>query len=157
MNLIAIDASTKSTGIAIYKHNKLEYIDCVTASSTDLFSRIKVMVDNIKQLLSKNLDIAYLVLEQVRQDNFVNIKTYKALMYLQGCIAMMVHQNFKHITVDFMYPSQWRKVCKIKQGRGVQRQAQKLNDINWVKENFNLDVNDDIADAIGIGFAYINK
>lgn len=157
MNLIAIDASTKSTGIAIYKHNKLEYIDCVTASSTDLFSRIKVMVDNIKQLLSKNLDIAYLVLEQVRQDNFVNVKTYKALMYLQGCIAMMVHQNFKHITVDFMYPSQWRKVCKIKQGRGVQRQAQKLNDINWVKENFNLDVNDDIADAIGIGFAYINK
>lgn len=157
MNLIAIDASTKSTGIAIYKHNKLEYIDCVTASSTDLFSRIKVMVDNIKQLLSKNLDIAYLVLEQVRQDNFINVKTYKALMYLQGCIAMMVHQNFKHITVDFMYPSQWRKVCKIKQGRGVQRQAQKLNDINWVKENFNLDVNDDIADAIGIGFAYINK
>lgn len=157
MNLIAIDASTKSTGIAIYKHNKLEYIDCITASSTDLFSRIKVMVDNIKQLLSKNLDIAYLVLEQVRQDNFVNVKTYKALMYLQGCIAMMVHQNFKHITVDFMYPSQWRKVCKIKQGRGVQRQTQKLNDINWAKENFNLNVNDDIADAIGIGFAYINK
>lgn len=157
MNLIAIDASTKSTGIAIYKHNKLEYIDCVTASSTDLFSRIKVMVDNIKQLLSKNLDIAYLVLEQVRQDNFVNVKTYKALMYLQGCIAMMVHQNFKHITVDFMYPSQWRKVCKIKQGRGVQRDTQKQNDIQWVKENFKLQVNDDIADAIGIGFAYINK
>ena len=157
MNLIAIDASTKSTGIAIYKHNKLEYIDCVTASSTDLFSRIKVMVDNIKQLLSKNLDIAYLILEQVRQDNFVNVKTYKALMYLQGCIAMMVHQNFKHITVDFMYPSQWRKVCKIKQGRGVQRDTQKQNDIQWVKENFKLQVNDDIADAIGIGFAYINK
>ena len=157
MNLIAIDGSTKSTGIAIYKHNKLQQTDCITSSSADLFYRIKVMVDNIRQLLIKNPDLQYLVLQEVQQGNFVNIKTYKALMYLQGCICMMVHQEFKHITVQFLYPSEWRKVCKIKQGRGVQRQAQKQNDMQWVKQNFDLIVNDDIADAIGIGFAYINK
>ena len=157
MNLIAIDGSTKSTGIAIYKHNKLQQTDCITSSSADLFYRIKVMVDNIRQLLIKNPDLQYLVLQEVQQGNFVNIKTYKALMYLQGCICMMVHQEFKHITVQFLYPSEWRKVCKIKQGRGVQRQAQKQNDMQWVKQNFDLVVNDDIADAIGIGFAYINK
>lgn len=56
-----------------------------------------------------------------------------------------------------MYPSSWRKVCGISQGRGVQRKKQKENDINWVQKNFNLDVNDDIADAIGIGYAFINK
>lgn len=157
MNLIAIDASTKSTGIAIYKHDKLQQTQCITASSADLFSRIKTMINKIKEILIQNPDLQYLVLQQVRQEGFINIKTYKALMYLQGCLSMMIHQNFKHIIIDFLYPSQWRKVCKIKQGRGVQRQTQKLNDINWVKENFNLDVNDDIADAIGIGFAYINK
>lgn len=157
MNLIAIDGSTKSTGIAIYKHNILQQTDCITASSNDLFSRIKVMVEGIKDILSKNLDLEYLVLEQVRPDTFLNIKTYKALMYLQGCIAMMVHQNFRHIEVQFIYPSQWRKICQIKQGRGVKREVQKQNDIQWVKDKFNLVVNDDIADAIGIGFAYINK
>ena len=157
MNIIAIDASTKSSGIAIYKHNQLIKHICITASSSDLFNRIKVMVDQIKNIIIQDPDIEYIVLEQVRQEGFVNIKTYKALMYLQGCIGMMLHQNFKHIQLDFMYPSEWRKVCQIKQGRGVQRTKQKENDILWVKQNFNLDVNDDIADAIGLGYAYINK
>ena len=157
MNLIAIDASTKSSGIAIYKHDKLQKYDCIKATSSDLFNRIKVMVKAIGQYLSQNPDIDHLILQQVRQDGFVNIKTYKALMYLQGCIMLLVHQSFKHVTVQFVYPSQWRKVCQIKQGRGIKRDIQKQNDINWVKKIFNIEVNDDIADAIGIGYAYIHK
>ena len=157
MNILAVDASTKSSGIAIYKHNKLQKCDCITSTSTDLFNRIKVMVDGIRDLLIQDPNIDYLVLEQVRQQGFVNIKTYKALMYLQGCIGMMVHQNFKHIEINYLYPSSWRKICGIKQGRGVQRSSQKQNDINWVKEKFNIQENDDIADAIALGYAYINQ
>lgn len=157
MNLIAIDASTKSSGIAIYKHDKLQKYDCIKATSSDLFNRIKVMVKAIGQYLTENPDIDHLVLQQVRQDGFTNIKTYKALMYLQGCIMLLVHQSFKHVTVQFVYPSQWRKVCQIKQGRGIKRDIQKQNDINWVKKIFNIEVNDDIADAIGIGYAHIHK
>lgn len=156
MNIISVDASTKSTGLAIYKHNELVQTDCITASSADLFNRIKVMVEGLKQHLINNPDIEYIVLQQVRQQGFTNIKTYKALMYLQGCISMLIHQYFKHIQIDFMYPSQWRRVCGIKQGRGIQRAKQKENDIIWVKQNFNLQVNDDIADAIGIGYGYIH-
>ena len=78
-------------------------------------------------------------------------------MYLQGCIQMMIHQKFKHLQTDFLYPSSWRKVCKIKQGRGVQRKEQKQLDIQWVRQNFNIEVNDDEADAIGLGYAYINQ
>ncbi len=157
MKIISIDASTKSTGLAIYKHNKLVQYDCITASSADLFNRIQVMITKLQQYLIANPDLEYLILEQVRQQGFTNVKTYKALMYLQGCISMMVHQRFKHIQIDFMYPSEWRKVCGIKQGRGIQRTKQKQNDIQWVKENFNQQVNDDIADAIGLGYAYIHK
>lgn len=157
MNILSLDMSTKSTGLAFYKHNKLQKYDCITATSNDLFNRILVMQDNIQKFITQNPDIDYLVMQQVRQQGFINIKTYKALMYLQGCIQMMVHQKFKHIQTDFLYPSQWRKVCKIKQGRGVQRKQQKQNDIQWVKDNFNIQVNDDIADAIGIGYAYINQ
>ena len=50
-------------------------------------------------------------------------------MYLQGCIQMMIHEKFKHLQTDFLYPSSWRKICKIKQGRGVQRKEQKQLDI----------------------------
>lgn len=157
MNIIALDMSTKSTGVAIYKHNKLTQYTCITATSNDLFSRIKVMMNAINKILEENLDLEYVIMQQVRQEGFVNIKTYKALMYLQGCIQMIIHQKFKHLQTDFLYPSQWRKVCKIKQGRGVQRKQQKELDIQWVKDNFNLQVNDDIADAIGLGYGYINK
>ena len=157
MNILALDASTKSTGWAIYKHNKMQEYGCITATSTNLFNRIQIMVEGVKDILIKNPDLEYVILEQVRQQGFINIKTYKALMYLQGCLGMMLNKNFKHIQLDFLYPSSWRKTCGIKQGRGVQRTTQKQNDINWVKQNFNIEVNDDIADAIGLGFAYINK
>lgn len=52
MNLIAIDASTKSSGIAIFKHNKLEKVDCIKANSSDLFNRIKVMLLGIRDYLN---------------------------------------------------------------------------------------------------------
>lgn len=149
--------STKSTGYAIYKHNKLVQYNYITATSNDLFNRIKVMLNAINKLLEQNPDLEYVIMQQVRQEGFVNVKTYKALMYLQGCVQMIIHQKFKHLQTDFLYPSSWRKVCKIKQGRGVQRKQQKQLDIQWVKQNFNIEVNDDIADAIGIGYAYINQ
>lgn len=40
---------------------------------------------------------------------------------------------------------------------GVRRETAKKYDINFVKEKFNIDVNDDEADAIGIGYAYTHK
>lgn len=157
MNIIALDMSTKSTGYAIYKHNKLVQYNYITATSNDLFNRIKVMLNAINKLLEQNSDLEYVIMQQVRQEGFVNVKTYKALMYLQGCVQMIIHQKFKHLQTDFLYPSSWRKVCKIKQGRGVQRKQQKQLDIQWVKQNFNIEVNDDEADAIGLGYAYINQ
>ena len=157
MNLLALDMSTKSTGYAIYKHNKLIQYNYITATSNDLFNRIKVMMNAINKILQQNLDLEYVVMEEVRQQGFINIKTYKALMYLQGCVQMMIHQKFKHLQTDFLYPSSWRKICQIKQGRGIQRKQQKQLDIQWVKDNFNIVVNDDVADAIGLGYGYINK
>lgn len=158
MNIISLDMSTKSTGYAIYKHNKLVQYNYITATSNDLFNRIKVMMNAINKILQQNLDLEYVVMEEVRQQGFINVKTYKALMYLQGCIQMMIHQKFKHLQTDFLYPSSWRKICQIKQGRGIQRKQQKQLDIQWVKDNFNIiPENDDVADAIGLGYGYINK
>ena len=158
MNILSIDGSTHSSGIAIFKHNQLTFQTCITSASTDLFKRIQVMVNGVQQILSQNPDIQKVILEQVRpQNGMMNIKTHKALMYLQGCLAMMIYKNFKHIQIDYLYPSEWRKTCGIQQGRGVKRASLKQQDINFVKKKFNLEVNDDIADAICIGYAYIQE
>ena len=85
-----------------------------------------------------------------------NIKTHRALMWLQGALAIMAHDNCGDPEFIYLYPSEWRKVCGIKTGSGIKRETLKQKDIEFVKNKFNIIVNDDIADAIGIGYAFLN-
>ena len=158
MNILSLDASTKSTGFAIYQDAQLKHYGCITSTSTDLFKRIHKMVDEIKPLIQE-YQINKIVLEEVRPVDIgghSNLATHKALMYLQGAICMMVHDNYPKVTIDCLYPSEWRKCCKIKTGRGVVRETVKQRDIRFVQETFGLTVNDDIADAIGLGYAHLH-
>ena len=157
MKIMALDASTHSTGIAIFNATKLEHYDCITASSTDLINRIKKIITQLEQILNDN-EVEKIILEEVRPENGLqNIKTHKALMYLQAAITFLIHERFPKIEIEYIYPNEWRKICGIKTGAGVRRETLKPLDIAFVKKIYNIDVNDDIADAIGIGYAYINK
>jgi len=157
MKILALDASTKSTGWAVFEDTKLLDYGCITATSADLIKRIHKMTDELNKVLLKYTDIKKIVLEEVRpEQDLQNIKTHKALMYLQAAIAIMVHDNFSKIEIDYVYPNSWRKACGIKTGSGVRRESLKPKDIAFVKATYGIDVNDDIADAIAIGHAQIN-
>ena len=98
-----------------------------------------------------------IVLEEVRpEQGLQNIKTHKALMYLQAAIVFLVHDHFSKVEIDYTYPSEWRKLCGIKTGSGVRRDALKPKDIAFVQETYGITVNDDIADAIGLGYAHLH-
>lgn len=154
MILLSLDLSTKSSGWAIFQDKILLKYGCITSSSTDLIKRIHIMETEIKKILEEN-KIDKIVVEEVRPEmGTQNIKTHRALLWLQGYIAIMVHDNFK-LEFEYLYPSEWRKVCGIKTGSGVRRDSLKPKDIAFVKEKYNINVNDDIADAIGIGYAYL--
>ena len=73
-------------------------------------------------------------------------------MWLQAMIVLLMHEKY-NLKVEFLYPSEWRKVCGITQGRGIKREQLKQEDISYIKTTFNIqeDINDDTADAIGIG------
>lgn len=157
MKILSLDASTKSTGFAIFNETKLETYGCLTASSTDLVKRISKIITELEQVLSQNT-IDKIILEEVRpEQGLQNLKTHKALMYLQAAIVFLVHERFNAIEIEYVYPNEWRKACGIKTGSGVRRETLKPKDIQFVKDNYNIIVNDDIADAIGIGHAYVNK
>ena len=156
MNILAIDASTKSSGLALFEGTKLKTYTCITASSTDLIKRIQKVIKELNTFLTEN-KVDKIILEEVIQDSSKNIKTYKALMYLQAGITFLLHENFPHIEVEYVYPSEWRASCGIRNGRGIKRESLKEEDINFVKQNYGITVNDDVADAIGIGHAYVNK
>jgi hypothetical protein len=54
-------------------------------------------------------------------------------------------------------PTEFRKELDFVQGKNVKREELKQQAINYVKKIYNLEVNDDVADAICIGCAVINK
>lgn len=155
MYILAIDASTKSSGWSVFKDEQLVDYGCIQSASTDLIKRIYIMKNGLEEVLNK-YKIDKIVLEEVRpEQGLQNLKTHKALLYLQAAIAFLVYEKFNKVKIEYVYPSEWRKVCGIKTGRGVRRDALKPLDIAFVKEKFGIQVNDDIADAIGIAWAYI--
>lgn len=158
--ILSIDASTKSSGWAIFDGTKLVDYGCFTASSTDLVKRIHKIVDLFDELLNK-YQIEKIILEEVRPEegnpSSKNIQTHRALMWLQGALGIMIHDNHNNIPIEYLYPNEWRAACGIKTGAGRKREELKYRDINFVKNEYGLDVNDDIADAIGLGYAYTNK
>jgi Holliday junction resolvasome RuvABC endonuclease subunit len=157
MKVLSIDASTKSSGIAYFNEQKLEAYDCFTASSTDLIKRIQKITNLLNDFIKEH-EVEKIILEEVRPENGLqNIKTHRALMWLQASIAFMVHDNYPKVEIEYVYPNEWRAACGIHTGRGIKRETLKSADIKFVKETYGIEVNDDIADAIGIGHAYVNK
>ena len=158
--LLALDLSTKSTGYAIFDKDKLIESGCITASSTDTIKRIYKMIDEIKTICSK-FNIDEIIAEEVHPENQYgvgNIRTQKVLMWLQGALEFFIHDKYDNkLSIQYVYPSEWRKVCGIKTGKNQKRSDLKPADVQFVKDTFNLDVNDDEADAICIGYFHIHK
>ena len=162
MITISIDASTKSSGIAIFKDKDLVEKFNFTNNKNNVLKRIKYMTDSIEEVYlayKEDSDEPFqIVMEQVIPDNLNDAKwtrnqaTFKALFYLQAAIVLM----FDHydLEVELIGASTWRKWCGIKQG-GANRETLKFRDIEFVKKNYNIDVNDDVADAICIGHGKI--
>lgn len=149
---MAIDGSTKSTGIAIFNEQKLEHYECIACNMSDTFARIKIMASKIKELHTK-YNVNNVIMEDViPEDVHHNDAVYTSLKYLQAAVVLGLHDLGQK--VEFYVSSEWRKKCGIKTGRGIKRDSLKFADVKFVKDNYNIDVNDDIADAICIGWAY---
>lgn len=156
MRILAIDASTKSSGLALFEEQKLIDYKCLTASSTDLIKRIQKIVIELNTYIKNNF-VDKIILEEVRPEQGRNLTTYRALMWLQAAINFMMHENYPNVKIEYVYPNEWRALCRIRTGRGIKRDNLKNADIQFVKDTYNIEVNDDIADAIGIGHSFVNQ
>lgn len=154
MIVLALDPSTKNTGIAVFKDQELIYHNCINAGSQNLFRRIDKMIEGIEAVIKEYKPTHVAIEDPIPEDVQHNQNTYKALMYLQAFI-MYYLDKYKITNIKFFTSSEWRKKCGIKTGRGIRRESLKLKDIAFVKSQFGIKVNDDEADAIGIGFAAV--
>lgn len=156
MIVMAIDPSTKNTGVAIFKDQDLVHHECISASNLNIFKRIDTMVQGIEKLIDEYKVEKVSIEDVYPEDTHSNMSTYKVLVYLQGFILNLLDKKgIEDKNIKFFTSSEWRKKCGIKTGAGIHRQSLKPKDIQFVRDQFGISVNDDEADAIGIGFASV--
>lgn len=156
MKVLAIDASTKSTGISVFQDFKLVYYECITISSSqDTLDRILKMAKRVREIYEKYKPNHIIMEEVLPEDVRHNQQVYKALIYLQAAIVLQLHVFGGR--VQFYTASHWRAVVGIKTGRGIKRQHLKEASQYLIRQKYNIDVNDDISDAICLGLAYVKQ
>lgn len=145
--MMAIDSSTKKSGIAIFENGILKNHFVIN------FEKEKVM-DNRFELMSRHLiktltefhpDIVYIEETVVLR----NAQTQRFLTRLQGVIyGWCVINDCEFNTVR---PTTWRKSLNFEQGKNKKRDDLKEQGIEFVRNQYNIEVSDDEADAICIG------
>lgn len=147
MVVAGIDASTTATGVSIMENAELKQhflIEINPRKEKDAEKRIKIMLAKICEILAQyDIDAVYIEKAICKGGNVdVTIK----LAYLSGGIYCYCVQN--DIEFHNPQPSAWRKTVGIAQGRGVKRDTQKAEAIKGVKDEYGLDVGDDVAESI---------
>lgn len=148
--VLALDLSSKRSGWATRANGELEY-GAISANDSKVEKRLVKMRDAVSDLIIK-YGITHIIAEEVRPDG-LNNHTGKILTWLQGVIAVAAYEINKEIEIEFIGASSWRSKLKI-QGKAVKREQQKLIDIKYVADKYNIHTMDDEADAIGILDAY---
>lgn len=151
MKVLAMDQSTKLTGISIWDNQVLSkhFVFDTNVKENQPFVRLKRFKEFLDQLLEDEApDIV--CLEGIQFQN--NYHTYMLLANLQGVILASLFE--KNIDFVIVMSSKWRKHFGIK---GKKREEYKKHTIEMIKERFDLDCTDDEADAIAIGLWYVEE
>ena len=151
IKLVTIDGSTQKSGIAYFCNGK--YIEHVLLD----FSKNKNMENRFESMskeIWKTLDVYrpnIIYIEETYMAN--NPQTSKILTRLQGVVyAWCFNNNCEFNTIR---PTQWRKQLNFQQGKSVKREQLKKQSLQYVLDNYGLEVTDDESDAICIADAVI--
>lgn len=155
MIIISLDQALVNTGYAIFKNNKLQsYGSFNIKKSLPIEERLYQLHKELCNVsnIADDEKIDLLVMEDI-QLQMGDVTTYKKLAYVQASI--MLWCLFQGVKFEIYAPTHWRSV--LGGGFGKKREEQKQNAIFYVKNNFGIDVDSDVADAICIGAAAIKE
>lgn len=150
MRIVSLDQSTRCSGYSVFDNG--EYI----ASGVIDMSKSKLNTDERSFEMAKELwkiikkyKPEHLILEDTQKQN--NVKTVIVLARLQGMVIGYAEAHKVHTHI--LLPSQWRAALSFTQGPKVKREELKQQSLNYVKENFGLELIEDEAEAVAIGSA----
>jgi Holliday junction resolvasome RuvABC endonuclease subunit len=140
--ILALDNATEKMGLSIYDNGKLVYYHLLTFSG-NFDSRITKIFEVATKVMIANWQPDYIVMEDIQYQN--NYQTYKKLAMLLGVLTVAAKSS--KIDYRIIAPVQWRSHYQI----SGKREDIKAKAVKLVKTMYNIDVIDDIAEAILIG------
>ena len=144
MKIAGIDASTNKTGVTIMEDGKyLTHTLIDLHKIKDSKERIPQMMIAICEYLDR-YDIDKIIMEESMMTN--NIVTVKMLSQLAG--AVLFYATNKEIEFEFSLPTHWRRLVGLTQSSKVKRDVLKAEAMAAVKQEYGLDVVDDVAESI---------
>lgn len=149
MKILSTDQSTRVTGWALFddgRYIKSGVIDLHKIKDTD--ERSKQMAVEICKLI-EGAKPDCVIIEEVQQQS--NTATVIKLARIQGvAIGFCAAHN---IDLHILTPTRWRSALGYKQGPKVKREELKEQSLNFVKNNFKLELIEDEAEAVCINEA----
>lgn len=150
---MAIDQASINTAYSVWMDSELiKYNMLIADKKIKSHARIRQMSEKITEMiLHENPD--HVIFEDC-QLQAGNAATFQVLCQLQGMIMSKLYDM--DLSFDIVRPSVWKSYLGVAKGK---RDVQKMNTIKKIEEIYGLDLedNDDIADAIGIGHYAINN
>lgn len=129
------------------------------------YAKAILHIEELVESLLKSYDISAVFIEDIQLR--ANVQSFKKLAQLQGVLVNLFEKN--EYLYGYVAPSQWQNFCKAR-GRNSKEikdkvvalnqngnKKSKILSIQFVKDQFGIETeNDNLADAISIGFYVIN-
>lgn len=141
--LIAFDQATENFGLSIFDNGKLVFYSLYKFTG-DVIMRLTKIRKFINDIVIKEWKPDFIMCEDIQYQN--GIMTFKILAMLLGIVQETAAEN--EVDYEVVSPNVWRKYAGT---AGKDRKTEKLLSRAVVKEKYNIDVTDDIAEAILIG------
>lgn len=138
---LSIDQASTKSGYSVMINGELEVYGLIKATGNSM-DRLFMMTEILEYLIDK-YHPDFIGLENVQYQS--NPQTLILLSKLLGMLENLCYS--KNIEYNVIAPKTWKSVCGIK---GKKRKEQKENTVNFVKEHYQIEVIEDIADAISI-------
>ena len=167
IKILAIDqARNGAWSVFDYETKTLEAYGVFSFINKDYtYAKAIRAIEELVDSLIKTYDISAVFIEDIQLR--VNVQSFKKLAQLQGVLINLFEKN--EYLYDFVAPTQWQNYCKAR-GRSSKeikekikalelsgKKESKILSIQFVKEKFNVDTdNDNLSDAICIGYYAVN-
>ena len=149
--VLALDQATKVSGWAIFSNEKLIKYGTFETQLENEIQR-DIQIKNWLINVIKNWGIDFVALEGVQYEERFGVTTFATLARLQGILMSLLEEMEVQYTI--CHTATWRNFCQVK---GKTRADKKKSMQLKVKEWYDITVNNDCADAIGIGHYAVNK